>query len=1752
MVPLSAALDVADDSGVLGDKITNDNSPLLKGVTEANYLVTLTINNQTYTTTANSNGEWEIKLNNFPDGAYNYSVVVTKPSGLKTTFSDTFHIDTVVPGSTEFLQINSDSGIVGDKITNIDTPTFFGKATEANVTVKLEIDGKSYETRSNTDGDWSIAIPDALSVGDKTYKVTVTDAAGNQSEISDTITIVSSDPLPAVTAQLTADSDSGVLQDSITKNRTPRLTGTAVADAIVTVTVAGKVYIVSADANGIWQVNIASPLADGVVGYTVRAMNAHGNASPVFSGQFTIDTDASLSDIRIADASDSGVKGDGITNVLQPIISGLSEVNEKIRLIIGGVVYQATANEQGQWSIQINQNLVSGENHYTVESTDDAGNVAVKSGIVTIDTQLPTLTGGVVGYSDPNVDITLKTGNPSFSGSTEPGSSVVIVINGTQYTATTDAVTGNWNFTPSVALTEGHYTYTIIATDKAGNIQDINGAFDIDLTPPSITGGLNPLTDPNNDGLINAARPVFSGNSELGSVVTINIDGNEYSVTTNTLTGAWRFESPVDLTEMRHTYKITATDSVGNIKEINGAFDIDLTRPDITGGLDGQADPNNTPLINTSRPVFSGSSEAGSVLVITIDGQAHSVTVEGSGLWRFQPTNALTEGNHTYTISATDLAGNTSTNNITGSFKVDSTAPDIIGGLDAQSDPNNDQLINTARPVFSGTSEAGSTVMLRIDTTEYNVTPSGGVGPWSFTPTSDLTAGPHSYSIIVTDAAGNKKTLTKAFDIDLTAPAITGGLNGQNDPNSTLLINLSKPLFSGTSEPGSAVTIRIDSTDYHVTAERVTGAWRFEPANALAQGAHTYSITATDRAGNTSNNNITGSFSIDSDDPDLTGGLDAQSDPNNDQLVNSATPVFSGTSEAGSTVTLRIDDTDHTVTPNGGTGAWRFQLPSALTEGHHSYTITATDAAGNKKTLNKGFDIDLTAPVITGGLNGQNDPNSAPLINLTRPLFSGTSEPGSTLTIRIDNTDHGVTADRVTGAWSFQPVNALTDGGHTYSITATDRAGNLSNNITGSFTIDSHAPDVTGGLNAQSDPNNDQLVNSATPLFSGTSEPGSTVRLQIGNMEHNATVNSTGAWSFTPTSALPEGHQTYTITATDAAGNKKTLSKAFDIDLTAPTITGGLNGQNDPNNTQLTNLSRPLFSGMSEKGAAMTIRIDNTDYHVTADRVTGAWSFQPVTALTLGGHTYSIAATDRAGNTSNNNITGSFTIDSLAPDVTGGLDAQSDPNKDHRVNSATPLFSGTSEPGSTVTLQIGNMEHNATVNSTGAWRFQLPSALTEGHHSYTITATDAAGNKKTLNNTVIVDLTPPNVSGGLDAGSDPNNDKLVNTTRPVFSGTSEPGSAVVLRIDNNEYNVTANSVTGAWSFTPTSDLTAGHHTYTITATDAAGNTRTVNDAFDIDRTAPTITGGLNGQNDPNNTVLTNLERPVFSGTTEAGLVVTLRIDQTDHTVTADSVTGAWSFTPTSDLTTGDHTYSISATDAAGNTGTVTGAFNVDRTPPAVDGGLDAGSDPNNDQLINTATPGFSGTSEAGAAVTLRIGNAEHNTTADSAGAWSVQTVTALPEGHHTYTITATDAAGNTSTVNRAFDIDRTAPNVNGGLDAGSDPDQDNIIDSTTPGFSGTSEAGSTLTINIDGTQYTVTTDPQTGDWNYHPTATYNEGKHNYAITATDRAGNANSINGTFTVDLPDTSPNPVVNPEPNPVIDINRMEDENNISYGMI
>jgi len=244
--------------------------------------------------------------------------------------------------------------------------------------------------------------------------------------------------------------------------------------------------------------------------------------------------------------------------------------------------------------------------------------------------------------------------------------------------------------------------------------------------------------------------------------------------------------------------------------------------------------------------------------------------------------------------------------------------------------------------------------------------------------------------------------------------------------------------------------------------------------------------------------------------------------------------------------------------------------------------------------------------------------------------IGGTTVAGAKVTIY----DHGTKVATVTangkGAWSYKVGDLANGSSHSYAVTATDAAGNVSamSDVL-SFTVDTRRPAAPTGLadTAISHDYVNKAHDTSGQSLTGTAEAGALVTVYDNGVKlGTATANaSTGAWTF-GLGVLPNGVQRLTATATDAAGNIGAASAAltFTVDTHTPTpaVRDVVASSGHPT----------TISGVSEAGSKVTVFDSGKQIGVATAGANGTWSL----ATTLHGsaiHQFTETAVDAAGNT---------------------------------------------------------------------------------------------------------------------------------------------------------------------------------------------------------------------------------------------------------------------------------------------------------------------------------------------------------------------------------------------------------------------------------------------------------------------------------------------------------------------------------------
>lgn len=1838
-VIVSVIDEVQATTGPVGQNgLTNDRAPTLNGTGEPGSTITIS-NGSDILGTVNvpSSGLWSFTPPvPLPNGTYVLTATATDAAGNPSGQSNawTITVDGTAPDAPVITQVVDDApgGTLGslnlNDTTNDATPTLSGTA-EANATVTIRADGVVIGTTvADGLGAWSFTPSTPLGEGPHALTAVATDAAGNTSGVSNSWGLIIDSVAPAtpVITQVVDDAPEGLgalNPNDSTNDTTPTLNGTAEPGSTVTIRLDGADLVtVPVGSNGTWTYTPTAPLGEGPHTFTVVATDAAGNTSLPSTGfNIIVDTTPPVA-ATIASVTDDvgGVQGPlssgDTTDDTQPLLQGTAPPDAVVTVYDGTTLLgTAILDGSGGWSFTPVTPLTDGPHSLTVHTTDAAGNTTVSSPFVlTVDTvapatpDIPAITVNPDGTDTPlNPGETTRDTTPTLSGTGNPGDTVTIYNGGVKLDDVVVDGTGNWTWTPATPLPNGTYDITLTVTnmDGTGNesapSQPVTITIDTDppVTPaaPVITDSVSQVTGPVPDGgTTNDPRPVLSGTGTANDVINITDTVNGIPTVVGTVTvdstGNWSWRPDSDIGEGSHVYTATATDEAGNVSAASPAITItvDTVAPDtpVISAVGGEPSGG---FITDATPTVGGTGVNGETVIVYNNGVEVGRVVVANGEWNLD-LPAQTDGPLNITVAGVDAAGNVSAPSPVFTVTLDTVAP-AIPQINAVSDSqltNNVLYTRDGIPTLTGTGEPGSTVIVSVDGTPsavpVTVQPNGS---WTWTADSTLADGQHTFTVSASDPAGN--TSASSAPLNVTVDTL--------DPTAPDNLNLAAegtPL-TGTAEAGSIITVMNGSTVIGTGVVDSTGNFSIAVSPAPQDGA-TLTVSATDASGRTSPDatyNVIGTLPNLPDIPVITAINDDAAPLTGDvkgKTTNDITPTLTGTAEAGSLVTIYQDGglTPVATVTADGSGNWSY-TPAALGEGLHSFEVTATlNGATSGRSPAASVTVDLTAPgtPTIGAVIDDVGPGTGPLTNGqttndNQPTLTGTGAVGDTISVYNNGTLLGSVVVGNTGTWSFTPPSSLAEGTHVLTIRETDPAGNQSAPSAG-FTVVVDTVSTTPVItNVTDDVGNTATTvvsgtptNDATPTLSGTAEANSVVTIFDGGTQIGVvTADGTGAWTFTPETALAEGSHSFTAQATDPQGNVSAVSGAWSVvvDLTAPTVPtldtvndnvpGGITG--NLTSGQVTNDSTPTIGGTGQAGSTIHIMNNGTQIGTAIVDGSGNWSFTPTTPLVDGSYALRVYATDVAGNASANSSVFTFTVDTAGPvvpvvtsviddiaPVTGTL------TSGNTTNDARPTFNGTGDVGSTVHVIVdGNEIGTAVVNAQGNWTFTPGSDLSDGPHAITFNATDAAGN--TGSTTAPFNLTvdtgvpsAPVISTAADnVGSVQtplSSGQSTDDTTPTLNGTATANATVTVYENGQPIGTAQADGTGAWSFTPSTPLSSGSHTWTATVTDAAGNVSPASPGFTlvVDTTAPnapvisqaiddvgSITGPITSGQTTDDTV------PRLVGTSEPFATVNIYEGTTlVGTGTADG-TGNWSILLNTTLTTGAHSFTAQATDAAGNTSVSSASFSltIDTTPPALpvltsilDDVGNAATPVANGGLTNDAQPTLSGTAEAGSTVKIFDNGVQIGSVTATGGAWSFTPSPALGNGSHNLTFTATDAAGNVSapTAGYVINVDTLAPSA---------PVISSVVDDvgsvtgpitgptndTRPTLNGTAEANATVRIYDGITLVGTVTADASGNWTLpQTTTTLTQGTHNFTATATDAAGNT-SVASTVTTIIVDTT-----------------------------
>ncbi|WP_274613639.1 Ig-like domain-containing protein [Vibrio vulnificus] len=1218
-------------------------------------------------------------------------------------------------------------------------------------------------------------------------------------------------------------------------------------------------------------------------------------------------------------------------------------------------------------------------------------------------------------------------------------------------------VDGEWTTTEPVAV-EGENTIIIRQTDDAGNSSESSTlTFTLDTTAPdapqiSLDTDSGSLAD---DFLTNKGDFTVAGTEEGATV--------EYFVN-----GEWTTTAPTPV-EGDNTIIVRQTDAAGNTSGSSTlTFTLDTTAPD-------------APQI--SLDIDSGSL-ADDFLTnkgdFTVTGTEEGATVEYfvNGEWTTTAPTPV-EGDNTIIVRQTDAAGNTSGSS-TLTFTLDTTAPDAPQiSLDIDSGSLADDFLTNKGDFTVAGTEEGATV-------EYFVN-----GEWTTTAPTPV-EGDNTIIVRQTDAAGNTSgSSTLTFTLDTTAPDAPQ-ISLDIDSGSLaddFLTNKGDFAVTGTEE-GATV-------EYFVNGEWTTTAptpvegdntiivrQTDTAGNTSGSSTLTFTLDTTAQAGTVSVDPITSD--------------DVITETEKNQTITVTGSATGGDIKTGDIVTAIINGNEYKGSVSEG-GSWELSVSGSdlAVDTAFEVTVNSTDAAGNEVT-SKGesvhrfddtpiivnIDIDPITEdsvinasesqgdiTISGTVSGEEFAEGTVTLIVNGKEFSGKVVDGR-YAIDVPGSDLLADADKEVTA----VVDVVNSKGQIGSSTSTEvyfvDTSSLATIRVNSITSD----DVINLAESQSN-----VTVSGRVGFDA--KAGDLVSMTINGTLYTATVVANKTWSVEVSGADLANDSSFiaTVTGVDSAGNpysaSTTSTHTVDISVLAPTISiaGDINNDGIYNDEELGEdgtVTATISVAGSEVGDTLTYTVNGAESTITLNQeqidngITLNVAPNAVVTATL---------SDEAGNRSETVTETALDADTAIATPSITLEA-ADANEDGIYNdeelgedgtvTATISVAG-SEVGDTLTYTVNGAESTITLNQeqidNGITLNVAPNAVV------TATLSDEAGNRsETVTETALDADTEATANIDVDPITD---DTIINANEsaegvliPItgwVGGDARPGDTVTITLGGVEIGralvSSDTNADGKYLFTvevlgsqlANTTLQYPHIVATVTGTDDAGNEFSkastevykVDQSLDIEVFVEEHSGDniINFDEQGNVTISGFVEKgasiDTITITDKDGnpIVISsgISVDTSDENADYFSVV-----VDVSQLTDGQLSIVVSATDSAGNTGNseavhISKDTTVSLTSKITD---ETNSGSKEDNVTNDSTPSITGLTEAGASVTITYTDATGASraatgTADADGKYTIHINDALSEGSNDLSIKAVDIAGNETTIVQTVVVDTSVAPV---------------------------------------------------------------------------------------------------------------------------
>ncbi len=1622
----------------------------------------------TYTPTANYNGT----------DSFDYTITDADGDVSTATVTITINsVDDVPVAVNDNVSTSEDTPYTGTVSTN-DSPSGDG----GNVWAKVS-DPLHGALSFSADGSFTYT-PTANYNGTDSFDYRITDADGDVSTATVTITVNSVDDVPVAVNDNVSTSEDTPYTGTVSTNDTPSGDGgnvwSKVSDPLhgaLSFSADGSfTYTPTANYNGTDSFDYTITDADGDVSTATVTItvNSVDDVPVAVNDNVSTSEDTPYTGTVATNDSPSGDGGNVWAKVSDPLHGALSFNAD------GSFTYTPTANYNGTDSFD-----------YTI--TDADGDVSTATVTITVNSvdDVPVAVNDNVSTNEDTALTSNVSTNDTPSGD---GGNVWAKVSDPLHGALSFNADGSFTYTPT-ANYNGTDSFDYTITDADG-----------DVSTATVTITVNSVDDVPvavNDNVSTSEDTPYTGTVSTNDTPSGD-GGNVWSKVSDPLHGALSFNADGSFTYTptanyngTDSFDYTITDADGDVSTATVTITVNSVDDAPLAVNDNVSTSEDTPYTGTAATNDSPSGDGGNVWAKVSDPLHGALSFNADGSFTYTPT-ANYNGTDSFDYTITDADGDVSTATVTITVN---SVDDVPVAVNDNVSTSEDTALTSNVSTNDSPSGDGGNVWSKVSDPLHGALSFNADGSFTYTPTANYN-GTDSFDYTITDADGDVSTATVTItvnSVDDVPVAVNDNVSTSED--TALTSNVSTN--DSPSGDGGNVWSKVSDPLHGALSFSADGSFTYTPT-ANYNGTDSFDYTITDADGDVSTATVTITVNSVDDVPVAV----------NDNVSTSEDTPYTGTvatndspSGDGGNVWAKVSDPLHGALSFNADGSFTY-TPTANYNGTDSFDYTITDADGDVSTATVTITVNSVddVPVAVNDNVSTNEDTALTSNVSTNDTPSG---DGGNVWAKVSDPLHGALSFNADGSFTYTPT-ANYNGTDSFDYTITDADGDVST-ATVTITVNS-VDDVPVAVNDNVSTSEDTPYTGTVSTNDTPSGDGGNVWSKVSDPLHGAlSFNADGSFTYTPT-ANYNGTDSFDYTITDADGDVSTAT----VTITVNSVDDAPLAVNDNVSTsEDTPYTGTVATNDSPSGDGGNVwsKVSDPLHGALSFNADGSFTYTP-TANYNGADSFDYTITDADGDVSTATVT--ITVNSV-DDVPVAVNDNVSTNEDTALSSNVSTNDSPSGDGGNVWAKVSDPLHGAlSFNADGSFTY-TPTANYNGTDSFDYTITDADGDVSTATVTITVnsvDDVPVAVNDNVSTSEDTPYTGTVATN----DSPSGDGGNVWSKVSDPLHGALSFNADGSFTYTPTANYN-GTDSFDYTITDADGDVSTA-----------TVTITVNSVDDVpvavNDNVSTSEDTP-YTGTVSTndtpsgdGGNVWSKVSDPLHGALSFNADGSFTYTPTANYN-GTDSFDYTITDADGDvsTATVTITVNsVDDAPLAVNDNVSTSEDtPYTGTVSTNDTP-----SGDGGNVWSKVSDPLHGALSFNADGSFTYTPTANYNGTDSFDYTITDADGDVSTATVTItvnSVDDVPVAVNDNVSTNEDTAlSSNVSTNDTP-----SGDGGNVWSKVSDPLHGALSFNADGSFTYTPTANYN-GTDSFDYTITDADGDVSTATVTITVNSVDDVP----------------------------